>query len=117
MNSVNDKEFTKIPNRLRKYGKIRGLSQRRVAAILGVKSASRISNWENGRSIPNLRDVIRLSILYRTLIDGLFIEHVRTLREEIRANEENWSMKITPMKSGLFYPGALVRDVRACLDE
>ena len=86
--SMDHEEFKKIPNRLKKYRKIRGLSQRRVAAILGKKSPSRISQWENGKSIPNLPDVIRLSILYQTLIDGLFIGHVRAFREEMQPKEE-----------------------------
>lgn len=88
INNMDHEEFKKIPNRLKKYRKIHGLSQRRVAAILGKKSSSHISNWENGRVIPNLSNAIRLSVLYRTPVDGLFVGHDRVLREEVRVNEK-----------------------------
>jgi transcriptional regulator with XRE-family HTH domain len=77
-----------IPNLLRKYRRIRGLSQKQVARILGLKSASRVSRWEKGSCIPSYVNVIRLSIVYRTMADALFRDLSRTLREEIYRREE-----------------------------
>jgi transcriptional regulator with XRE-family HTH domain len=58
-----------------------------VAAILGLKSASRISRWEKGNCVPSLFNAFRLAILYRTLSDGLFKDLVQALREEVRNGE------------------------------
>ncbi len=85
---MSNETYKKIPNLLRKYRRVRGLSQKQVAAILGLKSASRISKWEKGRCMPSLMNAIRLSILCRSMVDALFFDHVRALREEIRGREE-----------------------------
>jgi len=77
-----------IPNLLRKYRRIRGLNQRQVAVILGVKSASRISRWEKGSCIPSLVNAVRLSVIYRVMVDALCGDLVRFLREEIREREK-----------------------------
>lgn len=69
-----------IPNRLRKFRKINSYSQRFVASVLGLRSTSIISRWEKGVSYPNLQNLIKLSLLYRTLIDQLYFD----LREDIR---------------------------------
>jgi len=82
------KSYKKIPNLLRKYRRVRGLSQKQVAAILGLKSASRVSSWEKGRCIPSLVNAIRLSILCRSMVDALFFDHVKAMRLEIRGREE-----------------------------
>ena len=82
------KSYKKIPNLLRKYRRIRGLNQKQVAAILGLKSASRVSSWEKGRCIPSLINAIRLSILCRSMVDALFFDHVKALRVEVRSREE-----------------------------
>lgn len=80
--------YKKIPNLLRKYRRIRGLNQKEIAAILGLRDASLISRWEKGRRIPSLMNAIRLAILCRSMVDALFFDHVRALREEIRGREE-----------------------------
>jgi transcriptional regulator with XRE-family HTH domain len=79
--------YKTIPNCLRKYRRIGGLKQKEVAAILGLKSASRISCWEKGSCLPSLVNMLRLSILYHTMPDALFSDLIGTLREEIRQKE------------------------------
>jgi DNA-binding transcriptional regulator YiaG len=76
-----------IPNHLRRYRKARGLSQRDAARILGFADASCISRWEQGVCLPSPRNLFRLASLYRTLVDGLYIDLLRALREEIRRRE------------------------------
>ena len=71
------------PNLLRKYRKVRGLSQKKVAQILGLKSSSRISRWENGSAVPSLSNAMRLAALYRVMVDALFIDNARCFKEEI----------------------------------
>lgn len=78
---------TPIPNRLRKYRKARGLTQRDAARILGFTDASCISRWERGVSLPSPTNLFRLAALYRVMVDGLYIDMLRILREEIRRRE------------------------------
>ena len=77
-----------MPNSLRKYRKARGLAQRDVAQILGLKNTSLISRWESGFCLPKLVNVFRLAILYHTMPDALFISLRRSLQEEIARAEQ-----------------------------
>jgi len=80
-------KYPTMANLLRKYRKARGLKQKDVAAILGLRSASRVSRWENGASTPTLYNVFRLAALYRVFAESLFIDHLHALREELKAKE------------------------------
>lgn len=82
-----------MPNRLRKYRRISGFSQKQVAKMLGLKNSSQISRWENGMRFPSLKNLLRLSILYWTLPEALYIDHVRELRKEIKEREERYLLK------------------------
>jgi transcriptional regulator with XRE-family HTH domain len=76
-----------IFNQLRKYRKARGLKQRDAARILGLADGSSISKWERGVRLPSATQMFRLAALYRTLVDALFIDVLRTIREEIHGLE------------------------------
>lgn len=77
-----------MPNCLKKYRRIRGLNQMQVAAILELKGSSIVSRWESGKALPNTLNLLKLSVLYRTLIDGFYIDQVRELRKEVVDNEK-----------------------------
>jgi transcriptional regulator with XRE-family HTH domain len=77
-----------IPNCLRKYRLIRGLKQKQVASILGLKNAGRISQWENGVYFPGIVNLFKLAILYRTMPDALLIDLTHMLRHMICEQEE-----------------------------
>jgi len=81
------KSYKNIPSALRKYRRIRGLSQKQVAVILGLKTASRISRWERGDCLPSLVNAIRLATLYRTMVDGIFGDLVKAVRGEVQERE------------------------------
>jgi len=83
----------RIHNLLRKYRKASGFKQLEVAKLLGLKSSSRISRWEKGSCIPNIINAFKLSILYRTMVDGLFIDLLRDLREELKEREKRFLKK------------------------
>jgi len=70
------KHYRSIPNALKKYRNARGLSQSKVAHILGFKDKTWISHWENGDALPNLVSAIKLSKIYQTSIDDLFSDLV-----------------------------------------
>jgi transcriptional regulator with XRE-family HTH domain len=78
---------THIVNQLRKYRKARGLKQREAARILGFADASSLSRWEQGVCLPSVMNLFRLAALYRTLVDSLYIDTLRTIREEVRKRE------------------------------
>ena len=73
-----------IANQLRKYRRACGLSQREVARILGFTNASSLSRWERGVCLPSVMNLFRLSALYRTLVDALYIDTLRAIREDVQ---------------------------------
>lgn len=75
-------------NSLRKHRKARGLKQKEVANILGLKSGSMVSRWENGLCLPKPINMFKLGLVYRTMVDILFIDLRRLLREEIAKAEQ-----------------------------
>ncbi|MFQ5962653.1 MAG: helix-turn-helix transcriptional regulator [Candidatus Scalinduaceae bacterium] len=88
MGKVKDINYKSIPNCLRRYRKISGLKQRDVAKILGLRSTSMISRWEKGACLPSSLNIFKLSLLYRTLVDALFIDLMRLLKADLRKREE-----------------------------
>ena len=77
-----------MPNCLRKYRKAAGFKQKEVARILGLRSASVISRWENSICLPKLSSAFKLAVLYRTMVDALFIDLRALLKDEIHKNEQ-----------------------------
>lgn len=65
-------EFGRFPNKLKKYRRIAGHSQKKVARALGFADTSVISRWEHGAVLPNLQQAFKLSQLYGVLPHVLF---------------------------------------------
>ena len=80
--------YKSIPNCLRKYRKARGLNQRKVAEIMGLKSSSIISRWEKGICLPSSLNIFKLAVVYRTMVDALFIDQLRELKDSLYKKEE-----------------------------
>lgn len=59
-------ERGRIPNRLRRYRRMAGYSQKTVAKAIGLLGTSSLSRWEKGTSLPTLPVVFKLSLLYKT---------------------------------------------------
>ena len=74
--------------RLKKHRKLMGYSQREAANLLGI-SPSRLSQWEKGIKMPNVQNLLKLSILYHTLPDELYYDLRKSLATEIRNKIEN----------------------------
>lgn len=49
-----------------------GYSQRQIAKKLGITSTTIIGRWEQGLAYPDLQNLIKLSVIYKTLIDQLY---------------------------------------------
>lgn len=82
-------EKLRISNRLWKYRKEMGYSQKQVAKLLGYKDQTKICTWEKGEHLPNLQNLFKLSILYRKPVEFLYPNHYQLIREELRNNELN----------------------------
>ncbi|HTA26997.1 MAG TPA: helix-turn-helix domain-containing protein [Bacteroidia bacterium] len=72
------------PNRLIKYRKNMRYSQQYVARKLKLSSSSVLSKWEKGISRPGLEDLLKLSLLYNTLVEELYAEFREALRDELQ---------------------------------
>lgn len=81
-------DYRFIPNCLRKYRKARGLRQKDVAKILGLKGTGMVSRWEKGICLPSALNTLRLAALYRTLVDALFIYLIKMMKERLLKKEE-----------------------------
>lgn len=81
-------KYKRLPSCLKRYRKARGLKQKEVVKILGLKSISMLSRWERGVCLPKPINMLKLAILYRTTVGALFIDLRRTLFDEIRKKEE-----------------------------
>jgi len=77
-----------MPNCLRRYRKARGLKQKEVAKIMGLGSSSIISRWEKGICLPNSLNIFKLALIYRIMIDALFIDQLRELKVSLHKREE-----------------------------
>jgi len=87
--AMKNTKHKRIPNSLRKHRKARGLLQKEVARILRIKNASMISRWENGLCVPKPENMFRLGVLYRVMVDALFIDFRKSFEKDIlRAEQE-----------------------------
>jgi len=57
-----------------------GYSQADVAKQLGMKRTNRISEWERGDALPSLINLLKLSIIYRTIPTDLYFELFQELK-------------------------------------
>ena len=51
-----------------------GLKQTEVAKLLGHSGSSELSKWEKGISKPSLDNILKLSFLYKTLVNDLYFD-------------------------------------------
>ncbi|WP_054737286.1 helix-turn-helix transcriptional regulator [Secundilactobacillus similis] len=65
-----------------------GLTQDMLAERLYV-SRQTISNWETGRSYPDLENLLRLSILFDTSLDELVKGDVDVMKQELDTVRSN----------------------------
>jgi transcriptional regulator with XRE-family HTH domain len=59
-----------------------------VARLLGVKSASMISRWEQGLVIPDTNSLFDLSLIYCVPSDALFSDYRSWRNERIQERKE-----------------------------
>lgn len=83
-------------NSLRKHRKMLGYSIKDVAWLLKIRCSNRLSRWEKGSATPSLKNVIKLGVLYHTLVEQLYDEYRRDLKavlfereQELQASKHN----------------------------
>jgi transcriptional regulator with XRE-family HTH domain len=77
------RRHNRIPNRLRRFRRIAGLTQTEVAKKLGMVGTDRISLWEKGIAMPNSKNLLKLSLLYRVRPVELYIDYLPILQNEL----------------------------------
>lgn len=78
---------TFIPNNLRKFRRIMGFSQDEVKRKLKLSSKSIVSLWENGETMPSSENLIKLSKLYKTLVNELYYQLGKEYEKELFPEE------------------------------
>lgn len=61
-------------NYLKRYRLLFGYSQKEIAKKLGIESTTIIGRWEQGEAYPDLTNLLKLSVIYKTLIEQLYYE-------------------------------------------
>ncbi len=70
----------RTPNRIKKYRCICGYTQDEVAEILGIAGANLVSQWERGKVAPSIDNLLKLCVLFHTLIEELYCERMKDHR-------------------------------------
>jgi len=76
-----------IPNRLKLHRRLRGLKQKEVAALLELQSPWSLRQWEQGKGFPNMANLVKLSILYRTYPNELYPEYFIEMKRHLDTRE------------------------------
>ncbi len=84
-------EVKHTTNHLMLYRKRMELSQKQVAAILGLKNIAILSHYERGTSRPSLERALGLEIVYRVPVAFLFPELYEGIKTKIREQESRMS--------------------------
>ena len=63
----------RFPNRIREYRLKAGLTQRKLAELLG-RGRDAISSWERGLSLPNVPKLMRMAKVLGTLAESLYAD-------------------------------------------
>jgi transcriptional regulator with XRE-family HTH domain len=64
----------RFPNTIREYRLKAGLSQRKLAAMLG-RSKDAVSSWERGLNLPSVPLLMRMAKILDTLAEALYRDY------------------------------------------
>lgn len=78
-----------IPNRLRTHRRIYGYRQKEVAHLISIKNPAEIARWEKGVKLPNTLNLLKLSIIYRTIPNELYFEFIQEMKKDIVKREND----------------------------
>ena len=71
----------RFPNKIREYRLKAGLSQRRLAGLLG-RGRNAVSSWERGLTLPSVPRLLRMAKILGTLAESLYMDYYATFPKE-----------------------------------
>jgi len=71
----------RFPNKIREYRLKAGLSQRRLAALLG-RGRNAVSSWERGLTLPSVPRLFKMAKILGTLAEALYMDFYSTMPKE-----------------------------------
>ena len=71
----------RFPNKIREYRLKAGLSQRKLAEMLG-RGKDAVSSWERGLSLPSVPRLLRMAKILGTLAESLYMDFYATFPKE-----------------------------------
>ena len=83
MNTSTPTRKRAVVNRLWRYRKERQLFQKEIANLLGHKTLSQVSAWENGQKTPTLDSALMLAHILKAPVEALFADRAQELRAKI----------------------------------
>jgi len=89
----------RIPNNLKRHRKIAGYLQKDVAFLLGHTSTNQLCRWEQGQAVPGILNLIKLSIIFRTLPHELYFDLFKEQQEMIKQKEQARFVQLAPQLS------------------
>lgn len=69
------------------HRKLMGYSCAQVAKLLELQTTAQLSQWERGSCLPSVVNLFKLSIIYRTFPNELYLEYIQELKAEIQQQE------------------------------
>lgn len=71
----------RFPNTIREYRLKAGLSQRKLAAMLG-RSKDAVSSWERGQNLPSVPLLMRMAKILGTLAESLYHDYYAAFSQD-----------------------------------
>ncbi len=102
-----------IANKLWIARKRAGYPQKVVAALLGNRCLSIISEYEQGRKLPSLRTALKLELIYRTPLAELYPDLYAELAAELPACDAIQRSQCHQLQPHESSPSRPVRDTSA----
>lgn len=81
-------QYPTFPNRLFYYRKKRGLTQRELADLIGLKDAKALSSYERGSKTPSLVRVLQLAAALNTPVEFLFADTWHEIKRDVVRRRE-----------------------------
>lgn len=73
-----------VLNNLKEYRLNAGLTQKQVSQLLGFTNEVSLCHWEQGKNIPNIINLFKLSQIYKTTPGELYSELMLTLTKNLK---------------------------------
>jgi len=74
----------RVRNDIRLYRRRADLKLYQLAHLIGTSSASNVANWEKGRKVPTLDNLLLLAAALKVPLEFLYLERSKQMRELVR---------------------------------